>query len=453
MTRVVVLTGDPLGTKMAGPAIRSWNMALQLSRDNEVALVTTTTLEDGLEAPFALHRIHPGENARFAELERWAEVIVFQGHGMSQFPVLRTTDRIVVADIYDPMHLEMLEQGREQPRATWELQVSTAREVLNQQLALADFFLCASERQRLFYLGHLASLGRISPATYADDPHLDRLLAVVPFGLSSTPPELTGPAIVGVLPEVSEGDIVVIWGGGIYSWFDPKILIEAVAKVAERQPRLKLFFLGTQHPGVAQMGIVAESLQLARDLGALDRSVFFNETWVDFDDRQNYLLEASFGASTHQSHVETEFAFRTRILDYLWAGLPMVVSDGDSFADLVRDEGLGIVVPAGDEPALEAALERLLTDGEFVTEARSNVARVREQFYWEGVLAPLVEFVQSPRHAADYPQNRRLAKRGSGGNHKPYGLRHDISMAWHHLVNSGPGAVTSRIRGRLTRKR
>jgi glycosyltransferase involved in cell wall biosynthesis len=451
MTRVLLLTGDPIGTKMAGPAIRSWNMALELSKENEVALVTSTTLEAGAEAPFALHQIRPGENARFGELERWAEVILFQGHGMSQFEVLQTTDRIVIADIYDPMHLEMLEQGREQPAATWNLQVAKARDVLNQQLALADFFLCASERQRLFYLGHLASLGRINPSTYGDDPHLDRLLVVAPFGLSSTPPVATKKALKGIVPGIGADDTVVIWGGGLYSWFDPKSLITAVSAVAARAPRLKLFFLGTRHPGVAKMGIVAESVELARELGTLDVSVFFNETWVDFADRQNYLLESSIGASTHFSHVETEFAFRTRILDYLWAGLPMVVTEGDGFAELVAKERLGVVVPAEDVNALQAALERLVSDRKFAAEARENVRRVREDFFWERTLAPLLAFVREPHHAADFPENRRRARAGSRRSRKPYGLRHDLRMAWHYLVNAGPAAVAIRVRGRLRR--
>jgi glycosyltransferase involved in cell wall biosynthesis len=453
MTRIVLLTGDPIGAKMAGPAIRAWNMALELSNDHDVTLVTSTRLEDGVQAPFALQQVRPGENGRFGELERWADVIVFQGYGMSQFPVLRTTDRVVVADIYDPMHLEMLEQGREQPRATWDLQVSRARDALNEQLARADFFLCASERQRLFYLGHLASLGRISPATYLDDPNLDRLLAVVPFGLSSTPPEPTRQVLKGVLPGIGADDVVLIWGGGLYSWFDPKTLIRAVAAVAARHPRLKLFFLGTRHPGVEEMGIVRESFDLARELSALDRSVFFNDTWVDFSERANYLLESDIGVSTHLSHVETEFAFRTRILDYLWAELPMVVTEGDSFADLVEVEGLGLVVPAADGPALEEALERMVVDEEFVASARANVGRVRERFYWAHTLAPLVEFVREPRHAADYPQNRQNVPGGGGTTRKPYGLRHDLSMAWHHLVNAGPSAVFTRIRGRLSKRR
>ncbi len=59
---------------------------------------------------------------------------------------------------------------------------------MNRQLAAGDFFLCASDRQRLFYLGQLATLGRINPANYEQDPHLERLLAVVPFGLDATPP-------------------------------------------------------------------------------------------------------------------------------------------------------------------------------------------------------------------------------------------------------------------------
>ena len=92
--------------------------------------------------------------------------------------------------------------------------------------------------------------------------------------------------------------------------------------------------------------------------------MFFNEQWVAYDDRQNYLLEADIGVSTHFDHVETEFSFRTRILDYLWAGLPIVTTDGDSFADLIARTPLGLTVPPEDVDALEAALYRLLDDDE-----------------------------------------------------------------------------------------
>jgi len=451
VTRVLIITGDPIGPRMAGPAIRSWNMSLALAEaGNDVTLITTTKLQK-VDAPFELTLVTPGENDVFAKLEQWADVIVFQGHAMRQFGVLRTTEKITVVDIYDPMHLEMLEQGRELARATWELRVTTATEVLNEQLALGDFFMCASERQRLFYFGQLAALGRINPATYENDPHLEGLLSVVPFGLEGTPPEHTRNTLKGVLPGIDANDKLMIWGGGVYSWFDPKTLIRAVAKLSQTRATAKLYFLGTRHPGVDQMGIVRESHDLASELGALNSSVFFNEEWVDYADRQNYLTEADAGVSTHMSHIETTFSFRTRILDYLWAGLPMVVTEGDSFADLVETEGLGVVVPAQDVDALTAALDRVLYDEAFIAECAVNLARVRQDFYWERTLAPLVNFVAHPQHAADHAATRRRGITIGGRVRKPYGVQHDLRMAWHHLRYTGVKATLGKVFTRLGR--
>jgi glycosyltransferase involved in cell wall biosynthesis len=448
MTRVLIITGDPIGPRMAGPAIRAWNMAEVLSTDNEVALMTTTRLEP-VDAPFTLHRVGPGENAVFAELESWADVIVFQGHAMAQFEILRSTQKFLVADIYDPMHLEMLEQGRELGPATWDLRVTTATAVLSEQLALADFFLCASERQRLFYLGQLTTLGRVNRATYENDPHLSHLIAVAPFGLSTIPPTHEIDVVKGVRSGISTDDKLLIWGGGLYNWFDPLSLIRAVARLSERRKNVRLLFLGTRHPGVDEMGIVRQSFDLARELGALDTSIFFNDSWVRYSERQNYLLEADAGVSTHMSHVETTFAFRTRILDYLWARLPMVVTEGDSFAELVEAEGLGVVVPAHDVAALETAIERVLYDDEFAATVRRNIDRVREDFVWERALAPLIEFVRSPHHAADQT-NGRVNRLAGGKRRKPYGFGHDLRMFWHYLRAEGPARALRRVSKRAS---
>ena len=125
---------------------------------------------------------------------------------------------------------------------------------------------------------------------------------------------------------------------------------------------MRLFFQGTKHPGVAEMPIVEQSRELAAEPGRRStRHVFFNETWVPYDERQNYLLEADAGASTHGFTLETTLAFRTRILDYLWTGLPMVLTEGDSFAELVEREELGVAVPPDDVDALAKALELMLS--------------------------------------------------------------------------------------------
>ena len=218
MTRVLIITGDASEIGWRDPQLSMEHRSRTQPRERSG--VNHHELAGEIEAPFTLRRIRPGHNVAFARLEAWADVIIFQGHAMAQFRALRRTKKIVVADIYDPLHLEMLEQGRELGRATWDLRVSMATADLNEQLALADFFLCASERQRLFYLGQLTSLGRLNPATYEHDPHLSRLITVVPFGLTAAPPVHETDVVKGVRPGISATDKLLIWGGGLYNWFD-----------------------------------------------------------------------------------------------------------------------------------------------------------------------------------------------------------------------------------------
>ncbi|WP_104088500.1 glycosyltransferase [Cryobacterium sp. N19] len=459
LTQVLIITGDPIGAKMAGPAIRAWHMAEALSKDNAVTLVTLAGAKP-ISAPFDIVHVHPGDDRAMRKLESASDVIVFQGLAMALFESLRTSDKIIVADIYDPMHLEQLEQGREQGTEQWKKQVSDATDVLNEQLARGDFFLCASERQRHFYLGQLAALGRVNPANYADDPDLTSLINVVPFGLNPVFPPATRPVLKNVLPGIAADDKLLLWSGGLYNWFDPKTLISAIADVSTRHDNVRLFFQGTKHPhpGVPEMGIVAESRALARDLGVLDRAVFFNGSWVDYAERHNYLGEADAGVSTHFAHVETTFSFRTRILDYLWAGLPMVVTEGDHFAELVAAEKLGIVVPSGDVKALADALEKVLFDEAFIRAARRNIKRVRAAYEWETVLEPLVSFVAAPQHAPDLIESG-VVSAGSGIKRRPlvrrrkHGLRHDAGLLVHYLKTGGPRVVVKKVQSRLRRRK
>jgi len=461
--RVLIITGDPVGAKMAGPAIRAWNIARILSDGNDVRLISTNTAVSITDA-FEVGTANVHQPKSMVQHEEWADVIIVQGHALQQFPSLETTSKVLVVDIYDPLHLEQLEQGRDKPIKQWNDQVNGSTDALNHQMLIGDFFLCASDRQRSFWLGQLAALGRVNAYTYSRDSELDSLIAVAPFGIPSLPPVATRAGIRGVVPGIEEGDKVIIWGGGIYNWFDPETLIRAVGRLAQTHPNVRLFFLGVKHPNpdVPEMIAVSEARALSDKLGLTRKNVFFNEAWVPYEERQNYLLDADLGVSTHYQHVETTFSFRTRILDYLWAGLPIVSTEGDSFGDLVAKEGLGVSVPERDEVALAAALESLLFDEEAGALARANVARVREEFTWEKVLAPLVEFCRNPLHAADRivvdgkkPKASTSLAIAAGGtkssNHT--GVRRDVDRVVYYLRNGGLGAVVERFGARRARIR
>jgi glycosyltransferase involved in cell wall biosynthesis len=306
-------------------------------------------------------------------------------------------------------------------------------------------------------LGQLAALGRLNPLTYANDPDLLRLIDVAPFGLSRTPVKHEKDVLKGVHPGIAKTDKLLLWSGGLYNWFDPETLIRAVAELVKTRPNVRLFFQGTKHPhpGVPEMEIVSKSRLLAKKLDVLDKAVFFNDSWVDFDERQNYLTEADLGVSTHHSHIETTFSFRTRILDYLWAELPMVVTEGDHFADLVATDKLGLSVPANDVEALRAALEKALFDEKFITQAKKNIRETRKRYFWDVVLEPLINFVNTASRSADKGLvlvGGQIQGELPSGPKPPSRLLRDAKLAVGHLKNGGVSKVAERINNRLNRK-
>ena len=396
--RVLILTADTLGAKMAGPAIRVWEMAKTLSKEHEVVLASMRKPEVS-HPGFRVEHITAGNSKRLVDD---AEVIVTQGFTMYHFPEVAASDAAVVVDIYDPFHIEALVMRKNEPPHERWATAKSDRDVVNDQIERGDLLLCASEKQRDFWLGQLAAVGRINPATYDQDPDLRTLLGIAPFGLPADPPVQTRHAIRGQVDGIDDDDLVLLWGGGIYNWFDPASLIEGVAIAAEQEPRLKLFFLGTAHPNpdVPEMMRAAEAFRTAERLGILDKHVFFNQGWVDYEDRANYLLDSDVGVSTHFLHIETELSFRTRILDYLWAGLPILATEGDSLSRLVQEHDLGEVVRAEDPADIARALVRI-ADPVRRAECQANVAALAPEMTWEKALAPLIEFCRMPRRAPD----------------------------------------------------
>lgn len=439
--KILVLNDDRIGPAMAGPPIRALNLACELARQHEVRLVSTRGCDlvrvdvDCRFVPYADLGPQVG----------WADIVVLQGFVLEKAPWIADTEVILVVDLYDPMHLEQLAMAGSLDPTTRKAYVHKCVRVLNQQIDRGDFFLTASEQQRAFWLGSLAALGRLNPAMYDEDPSFSSRVAIVPFGLSDEEPRRTGPGIKGVVPGISADDQVLLWAGGVYNWFDPLTLIRAVDRLPKR---VKLFFLGMGHPDpdIPQMATAVAARELADSLGLTGSRVFFNETWVPYEERQNYLLDADLGVSTHAVHVETTFSFRTRMLDYLWAGLPMISTVGDTFAAMIENEGMGLTVPESDVDALAAAIARLLDDPVFAAQAREAVERVRPAFTWSAAAAPLVEFCRNPSRAPDAGEPRLEVP-----NLAPVSVRGDLRLMKQYLSQGGAKEVVRRAGGRVTR--
>jgi glycosyltransferase involved in cell wall biosynthesis len=379
---------------MPGPAIRAWQLAKVLGQHADVVLASTV----------AVAGTHPSADLRLAYGPALAEMVTTADVSFAPSALvymadeLRATPNPVAVDIYDPYHLENLEMG-EEDLAGKDLAVTRQVGVLNAALRRGDFFTCASERQRDFWLGSLAAIGRVNAFNYAADPLLSQLVSVVPFGLPGDPPRRRGPGLRGVLPGVEAGDKVILWGGGVYNWLDPALVVRAVERLRHRVPEVRLVFLGMHHPNpdIPPMKVAADLQALSDNLGLTGKHVFFNPGWVPYDDRADFLLDADVAVSAHLDHLETRYSFRSRVLDYLWAGLPMVMTGGDVLAEQVVGAGLGVAVAAGDVQGLEEALAHMLAN----PPAKERFAALATRYTWANVARPLVEFCLAPRRAPD----------------------------------------------------
>jgi len=402
-TRVLLISEDQVGPRMAGTGIRNWELARVLAQSCRVVLAAPLSGPVEEDVPWVVRPITLGDGDEMDTLLTDTDVVISNVSALRDYPQLADLPIPWVGDAYVPSATESLplhEHGDMRDRLTW---YAADHDLLNLFLLRADFILCSSERQRDFLLGMLAALGRVNPCVYDESRDLRALIDVVPYGLPPEPPMRRRPVLKGVRSGVAEDDRIILWGGGIWNWFDPLTLIRAVGEIASQHPEVRLFFPGARHPfaeRIPEMHMCRWAAELSEELGLTGRHVFFAD-WLPYDGRADYLLEADIGVSLHGNGIEPRYAYRTRILDYIWAGLPMVVTEGDVLADLVGERGLGYVVPPGDVAAVREAVLALLAEADARGARAAAFREVAQEFSWERVARPLVAFCRDPRLAAD----------------------------------------------------
>ena len=82
--------------------------------------------------------------------------------------------------------------------------------------------------------------------------------------------------------------------------------------------------------------------------------------------RRNVNLEADAGVCTYLDNLETHFAHRVRLVDLIWAETPVICTEGDLVAEMVRDV-TGSTADVRFEPA---------RSGE-VYKSRADISKIR----------------------------------------------------------------------------
>lgn len=383
MTRVLLVCPEPLGHgQPAGVGIRFLEMARVLRADGHA--VTLLSPDAGPLTPATLLAASDS-----------ADVAVLQGHIANDFFVLPHPVPAVI-DLYDPYIIENLHYYAERGPEVFNHDHAT----LMNSLLHGDLFLCASEAQRMFYLGALLAVGRVHPVAFEQSPHLDSLLRIAPFGVQ--PPR-----------ELAARDLErpSILFGGIYDWYDPILAIDAIAIARQTLPKLTLTFTTHPNPDLTPQGKLADAVEHVRRNGYGDFVRF--EPWVAYEERAAFFERFTLALLTFPPSIETDLAMRTRVYDYLWCGLPIVTSSAPGTDEILERYDAGSVVRKGVRSGISTFAKVEIPDltpeafaNEVVAilrdvETYARMTRGSQEFVrehqWPLALQPLRDFCNAPR--------------------------------------------------------
>jgi glycosyltransferase involved in cell wall biosynthesis len=396
MRILVVVSGDA-GSRVTGPEIRGWALARALAERHEVTVIVhdpPSSTRDGLPLVAFTRRALVREARRH-------DAVVAPVIPPYLFAALRGSSTITVSDQYDPLTLE-LAVFTEQPDIA---RVIQAQHMIREaQLRFADVIACAGEAQRGLLLSELDALGsrRGAPPSVVN----------VPFGLPDPPPPSAAHPLRAAFPQIGPDDPVVLWWGKVWKWFDAATAIRAFALVVARRPDARLVISAGKAPKAKfdRSERTEDARVLARELGLLDRNVFFLDEWTEYDRRHEYLGDADIGFTLHADTPEAPFAARARYMDYLWAALPCVLASGDEIADRFGAAGFArLVAPGATEQAAEAIL-RLIDEPQEREAARAAGRALAEDYHWSALARPLAQAIEERAAVGSRSASQRLVR-------------------------------------------
>ncbi|HET7529299.1 MAG TPA: glycosyltransferase [Candidatus Saccharimonadales bacterium] len=401
---------------MAGPGIRYTKVAKTLSRVADVTLaVTNQKNTDDKSVPV----VSP-ENNSYRPFFDGTDIIFAQWLSNEMLAYAASKGKAVIFDLYAPVPIEFLahlEFSKSDPDPKKNVEFGNIIEMYRHYFNLGSYFVCSNERQKDFWMGFLTAQKIIGPDTFTKRSFGERFL-IGPMGIDKTPPKPKRLLLRSRLG-LSKDDFILLWTGGIWDWFDAQLVVKAMSKV--NNPKVKLVFLGTKHPNTdvyqEEMGESLQARKLSEKLGLLDKSVFFLDGWVPYEERLSYLADADAAIYADKDSLETRYSHRSRVLDHIWAGLPTICSRGDYLSEVIESKGLGIVVNRSVAEFAGAINE--LAKPAVYKNCVANLKKAMSQFTWEQTLLPLCDVVSSMDLSFLAHQAKTQSKKYSGTKRLP----------------------------------
>lgn len=256
-------------------------------------------------------------------------------------------------------------------------------------LLRADRFSALSLRQRHALLGQLGCTGRLNQHTVESD-----FVTTIPYGVFEDDVPRT--------QRIHTDDVfTVMWCGSFNTWMDVPTFVRGLAQALKAKPNLRLVVVGGSIPGYNEIsyqqfldGMKAEQLE--------GRISLMN--WQSLGAMQKLYEQCDLGLSIDRFTYEAELGSRTRLVNFLAAGVPVASTVVTELSSTLEDAGHLIPFELGDHEGLtEAILTAADTPPDQWNERHSRArAFVFSEFSAERLGGKLSDWVRNPIRTRDF---------------------------------------------------
>jgi len=365
--------------KADGTRVRCFEIAKALKRKNHEVVIAQTN--EAKEAKISGIQVININRENMNKIIRDFDVIISYPNEFTFNLIGETKNKPVVMDLYDPVIMNDVFLDKKEEEKT-----ESILHLLN-AFSASDLFLCANDRQRVYYSSILTLLGKYEK---------DRArIVIVPFGIPDEELKSKKPLIKGVL--VPKENKVILWPGPMYPWFDPQTMFKAMERVFKKRNDIALVFVGSNHfQNNIRTSEAYESIRKKAEAnGLLNTKVFFIP-WLPYNERAAMYLESDLAIVTYKSSIENELSYRTRLIDCIWGELPIICTEGDVLSKLIEEKRMGFSVKEGDADEIIKRMIELMDSPKEVKKIKERIRAVKKELSWDNAIKLLDDFCQNP---------------------------------------------------------
>ena len=200
----------------------------------------------------------------------------------------------------------------------------------------------------------------------------------------------------------------LVYVGTVTSWSGVEQNIRAMPLLLKSVPDARLLIVGT---GFAEYMTFLK--QLAAERGVTEAVEFAGPQ--PHERVPEFLARAAVGLANSEPVPFRRYACPLKLIEFMAAGLPTIVTEGTEAADMVRHHDVGVVAQF-DVESIAEAMRRLLTDADARRRFRANAVRESRAFDWDSLVAREHELIERLITRQRQRNGTRLIS--GGGNRK-----------------------------------